>query len=333
MTMKQDHSKPYEILGIGEACVDLVLHVTDDFLKQFVPGEKGGAESITRPELDRIIQKTHQSPHRKMGGSCANAIKGLARLGMPCAFASTVGEDSEGNDFVRHLEQMGIYSLFNRRQGQTGHVLCLVTPDGQRTMRFCLENRQEVIEKHLTLVDWQSLKWIHLESYLFAHGSLMEIIFDAARKAQIPISLDLSSFEIVRRYRLRIQALLDHVQILFANEDEIRALAEGNSSSSPLNLKRQDAVVVILMGAQGCLVADQQHYFQSPAYPPRQLVDTTGAGDLFASGFLYGYLKGNPLETCAQLGNRLGSAVIEVEGAELPESSWEWLYETTPNLS
>lgn len=319
----------YDILGIGEACIDLLLPVSDKFLEMHVSGEKGGAQPISSQDLESIIEKSGQLPLLMSGGSCANALKGLAHLGMRCALLSTVGEDTLGHHFIQHLHQLNIASLIQHRNSQTARVLCLITPDGQRTMRFCLENRQKMAIDRLQVVNWNHVKHLHLESYLFAHGTLIEKAIQLAKQAHVSISIDLSSFEIVRQQRDRILRLLNDVTLVFANLDEIEALTGLPPHEGCLALPNKELIKVILLGKEGCLVSHQQHIFQSPAYPPKHVLDTTGAGDLFASGFLYGYLKGYTLKDCAALGNRLGSAAVEVEGAELPESSWRHLYKTT----
>ncbi len=314
--------RSYRVLGVGAACIDLLLPVSEEFLAR-IPGEKGGAQSLDLEEINKIIFESQTVPHIATGGSCANAIKGLANFGEKCALLSHIGSDALGEHFTQYMKKLGIITLFSKSRQPTARVLCLLTPDGQRTMRFYTGCTQEMADRFLDPDYFQGVKLVHLDAYTLRNGNLTQRVMQLARQASAKVSIDLSSFEIIRDYHATLMELLPrYVDIVFANADEAKALTGLSPLEGCIKLQEMCSIAVVLMGKEGCLVGHQGTTFQSPAFPA-QLVDTTGAGDLFASGFLFGYLNDYPLTKCAQLGNRLGGAVVEVQGAELPPEKWE----------
>ncbi len=315
--MSNSNKKFCKVLGIGHACIDLVVSVSDEFLSK-IPGKKGGAEAIEIDDLNSLLRSIPHPPKIIAGGSSANTMKGLAALGEQCTFLTQVGKDHLGDYFSQHLQSLGIHLLASFSKGQTSQVLCLVTPDKQRTMRFFSGCSQELSENMLQPIHFNGIQHLHLETYLLRNGNVVEAAMRLAKEAGATVSIDLSSFEIVHHHRRKIEELIGkYVDILFANEDELHALTNLSANEGCLALKKKVPISVILMGKKGCLVGNKDQIFHHPA-TLANVVDTTGAGDLFASGFLYGFLNGQSLIECAALGNRLGGAIVEVEGAELP---------------
>jgi sugar/nucleoside kinase (ribokinase family) len=320
--MKEQH--PYEVLGIGHACMDLIIPVSEEFLVH-VPGEKGGSQPIGIKDLNQIISESRTEPRLIAGGSCANTIKGLASLGEKCAFLSYVGNDRLGDHFIQNMKKLGIVPLFTRSPLPTAQVLCLITPDGQRTMRFSAGCSEEMGGYFLHPDYFKGVKLVHFDAYSMRNGKLVENAMEMAKQAQAKVSIDLSSFEIVQQFHQPLSQLLcKYVDIVFANQDEIKTLTGLDPYEGCLKLQGMCPVAVVLMGDKGCLVGHEGGIFASPVFPAH-VVDTTGAGDLFASGFLFGCLQGFSLERCASMGNRLGSAIVEVQGPELPAEKWEVL--------
>ncbi len=314
-------NRPYDILGVGSACMDVLIPVEDSFLAH-VPGEKGGSQAIEYTKLKHILALIESTPQIATGGSCANTMKGLRSLGASCALLTNIGPDSFGKHFADYMNQLGVIGLYSPSSLSTPCVLCLITPDGQRTMRFCPGCSAEMTEDILHPIYFQNVKLVHLDSYTARCGDLMRKTMQLAKAAGTLVSIDLSSFEIVREYHALLSELLPlYVDIVFANRDEVQALMGLSPEEGCLKLQEICSIAVVLMGSEGCLVGHQGQVLHSPAFPT-QVVDSTGAGDLFASGFLHGYLQGYPLSVCARLGNRLGSAIVKVQGAELPAEKW-----------
>lgn len=319
---------PHTILGVGSACIDLLIPVSEEFLKTHVPGVKGGAQKISIANLEHIVQESHIKPEIATGGSCANTIKGLANLGQSCALVAKIGQDKLGAHFESYIKQCGVLPLFFKAQASTPCVLCLITPDGQRTMRFFEGCSQEMTKDILFPKYFESVRLVHIEGYALRNEGLVERIVSMAKEAHALISFDVSSFEIVSEYREKILDLLTtSVDIVFANEDETRMLTGLDPLEGCQKLKTLCPIAVVLAGQEGCLVGSEDQVFKSPAFPAK-VVDTTGAGDLFASGFLYSFLKGDSLQTCAKAGNLVGSCIIEVTGAELSPEKWDYLKQT-----
>lgn len=314
----------YEVLGLGSACIDLLVSVEHEFLDH-VPGQKGGAEPIDFENLNRIIQAAEQKPRMATGGSCANAIKGLTHLGVKCALLSKIGSDPLGHYFTDSMVKLGITPLFISSSSPTTRVLCLITPDGQRTMRFFAGSSSEMSDHHLEPSYIKGVRLVHMDAYSLYNGHLVEKMADMAKQANLLLSMDLSSFEIVHTFKDRmINLLTNKIDLVFANADEVQALTGLPPEEGCLKIQKWGLICVTLIGKEGCLVGHKDrvtHYPTSPAC----VVDTTGAGDLFASGFLYGYLRQLSLDQCAYFGNLLGGAVTEVTGTEMSTQKWKAL--------
>jgi sugar/nucleoside kinase (ribokinase family) len=308
------------ILGLGAACIDISLAVDEKFI-QTIPGSKGGSIPISFNDLHFLIEKSQQIPRISMGGSCANTLKGLTHLGEQCQLLSCVGTDAWGQQFEKEMQQQQIQTFFTYSALPTTTVLCLITPDGQRTMRFYAGSSLEMSESLFNQINYPLVKHLHLDAYSCQHENLVKNLIKKAHQAHLTISIDLSSFEIVHTFHTFLMTILPLVTIVFANRDEIQAFTSLSLEEGCLALQKICPLVVILMDKQGCLIGNQG---QLIAVRTRvaQVLDTTGAGDNFASGFLYGWLHQRPLIECGQLGNFLGAAIVEVEGTTLPISKW-----------
>lgn len=314
---------PHRILGIGTAAVDLLMHIDDPFFSTHVGGRKGDCTASTPEILDQIIAASHIQPKLFPGGSAPNVIRGLASLGEHCAFHGPIGNDSFGSHFIQNLKERGITPFLTPIPNHpTLNILCLVTPDGQRTFRVidvetnCFVLQEEAFEKRDLVL---------FEAYLLRKCKWVELAFQKARASGAKISLDLSSYQIAEQFQSTLLHLIsNYVDILFANEDEVFALTGLPPEEGCRYLQTLCPISVITLGPKGCLVGHDNEILSIPAFPAIP-IDTTGAGDLFASGFLYGYLNHLPLSICAQMGNKLGSAIVEIDGATLPPEKWEQL--------
>lgn len=325
-TMLEHH--PYRVLGVGAAVIDQLVQVSEEFLDD-VPGEKGGSDRLTIDELNRIKGKLNAAPITlATGGSSANTIKGLANLGEKCALISHVGNDPLGDHIIEYMNRIGVTGLFTKSALPTTQVLCLITPDGQRTMRFHAGCSEEMTEKFLHPDYFENVNLVHFAAYSLHKANLVEFAMQLAQDVQATVSLDLSSFEIIRKFHGKIVDLLNrYVDVVFANQDEVFALLGLSPEEGCLKLQEICSIAVVMVGDQGCLIGSNGTVIHCPAYPT-QVVDSTGGGDFFASGFLYGYLRGYPLDKCAAMGNRLASEIVSIQGAELPPEKWvemrEW---------
>lgn len=314
-------SKTTQVLGLGAACIDLIIPISESFLKN-VAGEKGGAQSITLEKLNELIASNGVPPHISIGGSCANVIKGLAHLNIDCGLISTIGTDAFGLQFTEKMQTLGVTTFFQMSSQPTTLVLCMVTPDGNRTMRFFPGSSQDMDESLIEPSHFNKIKIIHIDAYTLQNGDLVKKMMHLAKDKGIKISFDLSSFEIVKKYSNLIKELLvRYVDVVFANQDETKVLTGYNSEKGCNELQKLCPLAIVLAGSKGCFVGHEGKVFTSPAFPVNFL-DSTGAGDSFASGFLHGMLHNKSLETCASLGNYLGGVMTEVVGTEIPADRW-----------
>lgn len=314
---------PYDVLGIGAPNLDHIVKVPADFLTT-LPGKKEGMKYIDYEEVWKLIQSTHKPEVSVAGGSACNTLKGLAHLGRHCALIGSIGNDPVAQLIKKNLQDNYVNLLLVETQIPTGHVVCLVDPEGKRTFRTYVGAGRELSAKDLEARHFNDLRLVHIEGYSLHNGAeLVETAMHMAKRAGARVSFDLSAFEIVEQHQSIIQHLLDkYIDVLFSNEHEIHALTGREAAEAVRQLSHPGKVIVASIGRQGCWVAGKGQVSCFPAYP-KEPVDTTGAGDLFASGFLHGYLSEAPIETCARYGAILGAAVVMEHGAEIPLAKWD----------
>lgn len=318
MKMRKRKNK---ILGVGAPILDHLLYVSEEYLDT-IPGEKGGMEVVGYEEMVKIIEGSGYAPEQVAGGSCANVIKGLASLGHKCVVTGKIGEDSIGELIKEHMEDLNIETAYVYSPKYTAHVVCLITPDGKRTMRCYMGACSEMTPEDLDPELFNGVKLVHFEGYTLLCPGLTHRGMELAKKAGAKISFDLGSFEMVNNYRDLIMTLLEeYVDVVFANRDEIHALVENGPEKGCEQLRELCEAAVVMLGGEGCLVGHGNKLERCPAIPVKPL-DSTGAGDLFASGFLHGYLLGRPFKECAYYGTVTGGTVVQYVGAEIPKDIW-----------
>jgi sugar/nucleoside kinase (ribokinase family) len=325
-------SHPIEILGVGAAFIDHILPVTEDFLKK-LGGSKGGVEMVDYETFQSIIHNSGAQDTLQTGGSCANTIKGLSQLGHSCALTGKIGLDEPGRFFFENLKQSSIQPWLIETQTPTGQIACLITPDGERTMRDYLGACAEMRGKDLNPEIFENVSLVHIEGYAILNEDLAFQSMKYAKAAHARISFDLANFELVQKFKnVLLPLITQNVDILFANTQEAKALTGLDPEKSCEVLQDLCNIAVVLMGKEGCWVGHNGQLIHCPAYPVVP-IDTTGASDLFAAGFIHEILSGSPLKKCADTGARVAGAVVQVLGAELPTQIWEELKLTLRTMS
>ncbi|XP_034919761.1 uncharacterized protein [Populus alba] len=306
------------VLGLQPAAlVDHVAHVDWSLLDQ-IPGDRGGSMPVAIEELEHILKevKAHKlaspdelSPMKTMaGGSVANTIRGLsAGFGVSCGIIGACGDDEQGKLFVSNMSFNGVnLSRLRMKQGHTAQA------------------------DELTKEDFKGSKWLVLRYAIFN----LEVIQAAIRTAKqegLFVSLDLASFEMVRNFRSPLLQLLESgdIDLCFANEDEAMELLRGEQATDPEAaaefLAKHCNWAVVTLGAYGCIARHGKEIVRVPAIGEAKATDATGAGDLFAGGFLYGLIKGLSLEECCQVGACSGGSVIRSLGGEVTTENWQWM--------
>jgi|EndMetStandDraft_5_1072996.scaffolds.fasta_scaffold92357_1 sugar/nucleoside kinase (ribokinase family) len=327
--MSKSEPNQYDILGIGAPFLDHILTVSDEFLTK-IPGAKGGMEPVDYKSFLQILENSGSAVNLAGGGSSANTIKGLAQLGHRCALLGKIGNDQAGKTFLEEIKKLNIVPLLLPSSLATGQVLCLVTPDGQRTFRDYLGAGQEMQASDLKPAHFEGTKLVHIEGYTLMNEPLTQRAMELAKEARAKISFDLASFELAEHYKTQIVHLVaHHVDVLFANVDETRTLTGHEPKKGCAILKDLCGIAVVMMGKEGCWVGHEDQIMHFPAYPVEPL-DTTGAGDLFAAGFLHGYLEGRSLRECAHYGALAAAEVVQIFGAAIPDETWEKLRKDIP---
>jgi len=314
----------YEVLGIGAPVVDHIIPVDSHFLDN-LPGTKRGMIPVDYAMLTKIICDAKVKPKTFLGGSGANTIRGLAKFGYRCAFTGKIGQDSASKLFLQNLQELNIVPLLSYSNTPMAQVVCLISERGERTMRSFLGASKEMKPEDLKPEMFKGVHLVHIEGYQMLYENVVQRTMELAKAAGAKVSFDLGSFEVVEKHKKQIIGLLGrYVDVLFANEDETYALTKLAPEPACSILRDICDTVVVLMGVKGCWVGSGEKQIQCPAYPVEPL-DTTGAGDMFASGFLHGYLKGKSLEESAHYGALAGAAVVQVHGTELPSTLWSEL--------
>ncbi|KAL3676064.1 hypothetical protein R1sor_026012 [Riccia sorocarpa] len=330
---------------VGLQPVALIDHVAriDWTLLEDIPGERGGSLRVTEEEVLTILEKVKERATRThgaevikklAGGSVANTIRGLSGgLKIPCSIVGARGDDNLGRMFQENLEQAGVdLSGLRVTSGSTGQCVCLVDDEGNRTMRPCLSDASHLRAEEITSDDFKGAKWLVLNGYGFYWPNLTEKAVELAKEEGARVALDLASFEVVRRSRTRLLKLLESrkIDLCFANEDEARELMKTEGLESPEEclefLGSFVETAVVMLGPKGCMARRGREVTRVAAVQGIKAIDTTGAGDLFACGFLYGMINGLSLEACCRVGCCTGAGVVLGLGGEIDSSAWDWVY-------
>jgi sugar/nucleoside kinase (ribokinase family) len=311
----------YDVIGIGNAIVDVIARAEDDFLVRHNM-TKGAMALIDEPRAEAIYAAMGPATEIS-GGSAANTIAGVASLGGRAAFVGTVKEDGLGKVFAHDIRAAGVsFKVPPFRSGpSTARSYILVTPDGERTMNTYLGAAQLLSAREIDENEIASAKILYMEGYLWDPQNAKDAFLkaaDIAHKHGRAVSLTLSDAFCVDRYRREFLELVKSgtVDLLFANEAELKSLYEtGDFDAALLELRRDAKFAVVTRSEQGAVVVSKEEVEKVPAFPVDTVVDTTGAGDLFAAGFLYGFARGLPHATSAKLGALAAAEVLSHLGA------------------
>jgi sugar/nucleoside kinase (ribokinase family) len=315
-------------VGVGAALMDLLLEEKDDFLVR-LGAEKGGMTLVEAPAIRTALEGASGEVKSSPGGSASNTLVGIGNLGGRARMIGRVGRDQLGESFRAGLRLAGVEERVRiSDDAATGHVLSVVTPDAQRTMFTFLGASSALNPDDITDADLADAKMVHLEGYLLFNRPVVERLLDLARKHRALVSLDMGSFQVVQIMREYLDELFAQrrIDVLLANEDEARAYTGLGESDSLAAFADKVDTAVVKRGKHGALIARGKDRLDVLAHTVKAL-DTTGAGDLWASGFLYGLNHDLGLESAANLGSKIGSEVVQVMGAVIPPHGWGRVHE------
>jgi sugar/nucleoside kinase (ribokinase family) len=316
----------FDLIGVGNPIMDILAHVDDAFLREHVAGEKGGMVLVDDGDIAALLHRIGDRVAMMPGGAAANTTLGAQRLGLRTTYLGKIGGDITAEHYLGNFTAAGgDGSRFKRAALPNGRCLSMVTLDGQRTMRTHLGAAMTLRPEEVTADDFKGCRHAHIEGYLLFNPSLADKVMATARAAGCTLSLDLASFEVVNVARDWIfQQLRAGVDVVFANEDEARALfgAERDYEDYARELAAFGGVAAVKMGKDGAWVARGDEMHRIFPVSVDQVVDTTGAGDAWAAGFLFGHLRGRPLPYAGAIGSMLGAETVRHLGASVPDIHW-----------
>jgi sugar/nucleoside kinase (ribokinase family) len=325
-----------KILGMGSALVDILIRLRDEAPLKQLGLPKGSMQLVDKSQSDSVLEVFRDyEKSLAAGGSAANTVHGIGKLGGEAGFIGRIGEDDLGELFVRDMHSAGVEAYMSRSSTGTGCAISLITPDSERTFATCLGAASELSVEHqyesrrsesgvrnsaFGILSQYNI--LHLEGYLVFNQSLTETVIRMAKEAGLTVSLDLASYNVVEANRDFLDRIIrEYVDIVFANEEEAKAFTGREPEEALAIIGGMADYAIVKTGAKGSLLQHGAETCRIGAIPVKP-VDTTGAGDLYASGVLYGLANGFPLQRCGELGAILAGNVIGVVGPKMGEGTW-----------
>ena len=312
------------IVGIGSALVDILIHEDDSFIEK-TGAVKGGMTLVDNTWIEQTLALGSGKVTIVAGGSACNTIVGVGQLGGKARFVGKCGTDKWGRQYENDLLQQNVDPALLQADSPTGRVLSIITPDAQRTMFTNLGASAETRPEEVTVGSFADAAIVHVEGYLLFNSELIQAALKAAKGAGALISLDLASFTVVEQSLELLEKLVaDYVDILIANEDEARTFTGESEEKRALRALSENADIAVLkVGPRGSHIAHGGETFHIQSMGDGTALDTTGAGDLWAAGFLFGLVNRYGLEKCGRLGSACGYEACQVIGASIPDEGWK----------
>lgn len=320
--MKRNINLP-SVLGVGNALVDIISVIENDvILEKF--GLPRGSMTLVDAELSKIIYDTVFSDRSEMstGGSVANTMRTLASLGGRGGYLGKIGNDKLGHIFKEAFEKIGIKTHLSFSAKETGRVMGLVSPDSERTMATYLGAAAELTPADFSAEIFQQYQYAYMEGYLVFNHDLIKAGIEMAKAAGLKVAIDLASFNVVEANLDFLKDIIkNHVDIVFANEEEARSFTGKEPEQALQEIAGMCDLAIVKVGRQGSFIKRGNEVIKVGAIEANA-VDTTGAGDSYAAGFFYGLSHNFDLETCGKIAALVSGKVVEVIGANLPDSQW-----------
>ncbi len=322
--MSENHNSPsINILGFGNALMDIMVPISDDALLHQFNLPRGSMTLVDQHLSSAIYQATANFPKEiTAGGSAANTIHSFASLGGNCAFAGKIGDDELGHRFKDELIQFGIETFLTLGKEDTGRVMALVSPDSERTMATYLGAAIGMESGEVNAAMMSGYDLVYVEGYLVQNHALIESIFKTAKACGLKTAIDMASYNVVDQNLGFLKRIVEeYVDILFANEEEAFSFTGLKPEHALSQMASLCELAVVKLGKQGSM-AQRGTEVVKIAPVPTKAVDTTGAGDNYAAGFLYGLSKGASLAQCGTIASLVSSKTVESMGARIPSSCW-----------
>ena len=314
-----------KIIGMGNALVDVLVRIDDDSLLEKLHLPKGSMQLIQEDTLSEIRKYTSgMKIHRSTGGSAGNTVCALAALGANPGFIGKVGQDETGAFFGDTLRQRGVNALLATCDLPSGIASTFISTDGERTFGTYLGAAATLRAEDLSRKMFAGYNYLYIEGYLLQDHDLMLRAVQLAKEEGLQVCLDMASYNVVEAERdFFDQLIVKYVGIVFANESEALAYTGKTPHEALEEIASKCSIAVVKTGKEGSLVKKGTEVIQLLSCPVDNVLDTTGAGDFYAAGFMYGLTCGYSLEKCVQISTILATAVIQEVGTTLPAKKWD----------
>ncbi|MBK3515911.1 adenosine kinase [Carboxylicivirga marina] len=316
------------VLGLGNALVDVLAMLESDQMLVDLNLPKGSMQLVDEAAAQKVKEATsHIKKDLASGGSAANTIHGLASLGIKTGFIGKIGKDELGQVFKSDMTEHNITPHLLESDTQSGHANALISPDSERTFATFLGAAVELSQDDIIDELFTNYKYFHVEGYLVQNKALIEKAYKMAKANGLITSIDLASFNVVEdNLEFLTKLIHDYVDIVFANEEEAKAYTGKEGEDALHQLAEGTEVAILKLGKEGSMIKRANEVVKVGIIPAKS-VDTTGAGDLYAAGFLFGLIQDLPLDKCGKIGSILSGHVIEVVGPKMNKNTWSAIQE------
>lgn len=317
-----------KILGMGNALVDILIKLENDNVLAAYDLPKGSMQLVDRLKSERILAGTEDLDKTiASGGSAANTIHGLAALGVDTGFLGTIGKDHWGELFEQDIRNNNIEPKLIYSNTESGRAIALVSKDSERTFATFLGAAVELSADNIDEKIFRGYDYFHIEGYLVQNKDLIRKAVTLAKQLGLKVSLDLASYNVVEDNLDMLRELVkNNVNILFANEEEAKAFTGKNPGEAILDIAKDVEIAIVKLGKNGSIIKKGNEYTEVGVIKADS-IDTTGAGDLYASGFLYGLINGMNLKRSGEIGALLSGRVIEIIGPKPDKYMWDEIRE------
>ena len=322
-----------KVLGMGNASVDVLAIIENDKALELLELPKGSMQLIDDKKFEILTKEINKlETNIVSGGSAANTIIGLGRLGIETGFLGRIGKDSYGNVFKNDLSKYHVNSHLTEADEASGVASTFISNDGERTFGTYLGTAAKLSASDLQAEDFKGYKYFYIEGYLVQSHELIRKAIILAKEAGAKVILDLASYNVVEENRdFLLEIIPEYADIVFANEEEARSLLGADPEEAVSILAKNTEIAIVKMGAKGSWIQQGEDKVLVPAYSVN-CIDSTGAGDLYASGFIYGLINGRSLAASGQIGTTLAARVIQYIGAKVHDDDWSEIFDTIEKM-
>lgn len=317
------------ILGIGNALTDMLVNLSNDTVLEEYQLARGSMSLVDSQLQTDISKSVAGCPYSlSLGGSAGNTIRAMARLGTDVGFIGKVGYDTTGDFYEQALRNVGVKPYILRSQYRSGKCVSLISPDGERTMVTHLGAAAHLEATDIDPVVFDSYDCLYIEGYLVQDHNLIRTTIEQAKAHGLRVAIDLASFNVVRENLEFLRTLVEkYVDIIFANEDEAREFSGCSDAREALDyIGAMCEMAIVKTGMKGALIKRGEEVVEVGIMAAAKRVDTTGAGDFYAAGFLSALCEGMSLRQCGTMGAITAGKVIEVVGTTFGDEAWDEIF-------